>query len=314
MNSEETSITQLKLLDWDRDEEIVEITDEEAEMLRKKSHALLVDAVSLKAYHIHIRPTEHGTKIEFREGEIVIKTEMLESKFHKQLTSRLKLMAFIDIAECRIPHSGHINARVENREVAFLVYTFPVNFASRQCEQVVVEVIDTREFSVPLTKRIGNYSVREQLIQTIKSMRGLIVVCGENERIRNQVIHSIVHEIANETIVTLMIEKHLREQIPFVSHSIIRYAAGFNYEKALQYAIFQNTNVVVIDELLNEAVARKAYELTKQGVLVIVGMKAQNYSDAIIRLSDLKYPTLTSSALLGVLYAEDSQEWQIFKQ
>jgi type II secretory ATPase GspE/PulE/Tfp pilus assembly ATPase PilB-like protein len=268
-------------------------------------NSLLSDAVRRRASDIHIEPRKRDFQILYRmDGQLQVVRTAPKQHF-AATTSRIKIMAELDIAERRLPQDGRISVRVEDRPVDLRISTLPTQFG----ERIVLRILDRSTSTLDLD-RVG-LSAQENLLlrELLQQPHGLILVTGPTGSGKTTTLYSAlnaVKQMATErgagrrNIITC--EDPIEYELEGISQSAVNEKAGLTFAKQLRAILRQDPDVVLVGEIRDAETAEIALRASLTGHLVLSSLHCNEAAGAVSRLTDIGLPPyLTASALSGVV-------------
>ncbi|MFO7961372.1 MAG: GspE/PulE family protein [Nitriliruptoraceae bacterium] len=260
--------------------------------------SLLDDAVTSRASDIHVEPHEDGVKVRLRVDGVLREAMELPRSLGRQVTSRLKIMAAMDIAERRLPQDGRAAARVDGQPVDLRVSTMPTLYG----ETLVIRVLPRGADLVSLAELGLSPSSRDQLTDALQRPQGLVLVTGPTGSGKTTTLYAGLAQVSDVTRNVLTLEDPVEVQLPGVNQTQIESRIGLTFARGLRHVLRQDPDVVLVGEIRDQETAQLAVEASFTGHLVLATLHTNNAPSAIARLVDLGAdPFLISSSVLLVL-------------
>ncbi len=277
------------------------------EEIRKKSQSepviklvnnLVNQAIHEVATDIHIEPGETLVKVRYRKDGMLKDSLELPKWVQNTLTSRIKILAELDIAEKRLPQDGRIKWLYEGEAIDMRVSTLP----TRVGEKVVIRILKHVE-SVGSLETLGMapemFTVMRQLIHR---PQGMLFVTGPTGSGKSSTLYASLREILEKDINVSTIEDPIEYRLDGANQVQINEKAGLTFASALRSLLRQDPDVIMVGEIRDEETAAIAVQAAQTGHLVFSTLHTNDAASAVTRLLDLKIkPFLISSAVLGVL-------------
>ncbi|MGH7275487.1 MAG: GspE/PulE family protein [Candidatus Rokuibacteriota bacterium] len=266
---------------------------------------LFEEALAWGASDVHVEPNEHGLQIRFRVHGLLQNVMTVPQGERAALTSRIKIMANLDITEHRLPQDGRIRIRQNGHAVDARVSTVP----SLHGEKVVLRLLDLNGVAIPLD-RIGLRDVHlEELRRLIRRPQGIILVTGPTGSGKTSTIYGSLKEIKSEAINIITIEDPIEYEISGVTQIAVHDKIGLTFEGCLRSVLRQDPDVILVGEIRDRETARIAMQASLTGHLVFATLHTNDAVGAITRLLDMEIPPyLIASSLSGVLAQRLVQE------
>jgi len=215
------------------------------------------------------------------------------------VTSRLKIMGNLDIAEKRLPQDGRLRAMAEDgTEVDFRVSTLRTLFG----EKIVMRVLDHRK-GVPALEEIGMSAVvLEELRQFLRHQHGMILVVGPTGSGKSTTLGSALRAVQSEKTNIITIEDPIEYQIPGVNQTQVNEKIKLTFASALRSILRQDPDVILVGEIRDAETAKIAMQAAQTGHLVLSTLHTDDAPSVVTRLMDIgTEPYVIAGALIGVV-------------
>lgn len=278
----------------DISQEQLESSSEEAPVI-KLANLIIVQAIKDRASDIHIEPFERKISLRYRIDGALIDMPPPPKSMQLPLTSRLKIMSNLDIAERRLPQDGRMRVRVAGRDIDLRVSFLP----TVNGEKCVLRVLDKSNLSASLDK-LGMDEHTFKLFDTaLNSPHGLILVTGPTGSGKTTTLYSALNELNSPEDNIITVEDPVEFQIPGINQVSVKKEIGLTFAAALRSILRQDPDIVMIGEIRDAETAEIAVEAALTGHQVLSTMHCNDAPGAIARLDDMGVaPFLISSAIL----------------
>ncbi len=260
--------------------------------------AMLIDGVHRGATDIHVEPEEKVTRVRYRIDGILQQGENLPRAVTEAITSRIKILANLDISERRRPQDGRLRVRVDERSVDMRVSIMP----SADGENVVLRILDRGAVALHLAE-LGIAPRLLGLLRKVKERpHGLFLVTGPTGSGKTTTLYSMLAEMdaVHDNIAT--IEDPVEYRLPLVRQSQVDPSIGFGFEEGLRSLLRQDPDVILVGEIRDKETAEMAIKASMTGHLVFSTLHTNTAIGAVPRLIDLGVdPFLVEDSLIGVL-------------
>lgn len=261
-------------------------------------NVLLTQGVRRKASDIHIEPRREHVDIRFRiDGELhLVKT--LPKALRAAITSRIKIMSELDIAERRLPQDGRITVRLDNKMVDLRVSTTPILYG----ERVVLRILDRASGMIPLDQ-LG-FSERELSLFTklVSRPHGIILVTGPTGSGKTTTLYAALNELRSETTNIMTVEDPVEYELDGINQTNVHSRIGLTFANQLRAILRQDPDTVLVGEIRDTETADVAFRAALTGHLVLSTLHCNDAPSAITRLIDQDVePFLVSSAINGIV-------------
>ncbi len=261
-------------------------------------NSMIEEAIFSKASDIHIEPMETCLRIRFRiDGKLQIYMETA-SELIPSVTSRIKFIGNMNIAEKRIPQDGRIKYRVGGQDIDFRISVLPCMFG----EKIVMRI--TTSLGMELRKdNIGFLPENlEKFDHLVKSHRGIILVTGATGSGKSTTLYTALHEVMGEDINIITVEDPVEMIQQGITQVQTNEKAGLTFAAALRSILRQDPDIIMIGEIRDGETAGIAVQAAITGHLVLSTLHTYDAPSSVARLVDMGIePYMVSSALLGII-------------
>jgi type IV pilus assembly protein PilB len=271
---------------------------EESEVVRFVD-LVLGQGIKDKASDIHFDPTEHKLQIRYRVDGILY--DMSEAPKHMiaEITSRVKIMANLDISKTRVPQDGRLSLRTaDGRKIDFRVATLPSNWG----EKIVMRILDNSSAQLALSQ-LGFSD--ENLVRFRKAALrpyGMVLVTGPTGSGKSTTLYSALNEIASSEINIITAEDPIEYQIAGITQVPVNPKQGLTFDVVLRTILRADPDVILVGEIRDLETARIAMQAGLTGHLVFSTLHTNDAASAITRLGDMGVePFITASTLVGIV-------------
>jgi type IV pilus assembly protein PilB len=286
---------------------VTETVEADLKDLKKKSesapvihltNSIIHQGIAKGASDIHVEPQDKVVIIRNRVDGVLTESFRAPKWAQAALTSRLKIMAGMDIAEKRVPQDGRIQIRTKNKDIDLRVSTLPTQHG----EKVVIRILDTHKEAPTL----GDIGFRPELVSPIRKMmnqpQGMFLVCGPTGSGKTTTLYGLLSEIAKKKINVVTLEDPIEYVLSGVNQVQVNEKAGLTFAKSLRSVLRQDPNVVFLGEIRDGETAEIALRASMTGHLVLSTIHTNDAAASVTRLLDLKIePYLLASSLSAVL-------------
>ncbi len=259
---------------------------------------MIEEAVRLKTSDIHIEPMEETMLIRFRIDGKLQKYMETSAQLAPSVTSRIKFIGGMNIAEKRIPQDGRINYRVGKTEVDMRISILPVVFGEKVCARITTAIGLKMEKSA-----IGFLPENlEKFDKLLMQNRGIILVTGATGSGKSTTLYTGLKGVMREDINIITVENPVEMIIPGINQVDINAKAGLTFASALRSILRQDPDIIMIGEIRDKETAEIAASAAVTGHLVLSTLHTYNAASSIIRLVDMGVePFMVSSTVIGVI-------------
>lgn len=264
----------------------------------KLVNVLLTRAVEDRASDIHIEAFENKVKVRYRVDGVLLEVESLPKRLQQAVTSRIKIMSKMNIAERRLPQDGRIKLRVAGKEVDLRVSTLPTLHG----ESLVMRILD-RETSLVTLDQLGfDPQILPQFTKLIVMSYGMILVTGPTGSGKTTTLYGALSLINSPDKKIITVEDPVEYEIEGINQIQVKPKIGLTFAMGLRHIVRQDPDVIMIGEIRDRESAEIAIHSALTGHLVFSTLHTNDAPGAVTRLLDMGIePFLVSSSLLGVL-------------
>ena len=271
---------------------------ESSPVVRYVNH-IIQTALKEGASDIHVEPDEKTLKVRFRIDGVLFEMMNPPRKMHAALTSRIKIMANLDIAERRLPQDGRIRVTVMGRKLDLRVSTVP----TPKGEKVVMRILDTRSINVPLNDLGFGEDTLMIWKNQIAQPHGIILVTGPTGSGKTTTLYSSLQTMDRRKLNVSTVEDPVEYQLSSITqiqtHERTR---GMTFSAALRALMRQDPDVIMIGEIRDMETATIAVQASLTGHLVLSTLHTNDAPSSVTRLINIGIePFLIGAALTGVL-------------
>jgi len=259
---------------------------------------IISQAINDKASDIHVEPEAKAVKVRYRVDGVLHEVMVPPKHIQAPMTSRIKIMAAMDIAERRVPQDGKIHLTHDGREFDLRVSTIPTVHG----EKTVMRILDKSSVQLGLNK-LGFYPENLSLWESIvEKPYGMLLVTGPTGSGKSTTLYSCLNKLNKGDRNLTTVEDPVEYQIPGINQVQTNNKAGLTFATALKSFLRQDPDIIMVGEIRDGETAKIAVEAALTGHLVLSTLHTNDACGAISRLVEMGVePFLVSSALIGVL-------------
>ena len=262
-------------------------------------NGILIKAIKLGASDIHFEPYERTFRVRYRLDGVLKRDMALPIQIKNAMTSRLKIMAKLDIAEKRLPQDGRIKLRMgKGREMDFRVSSIPVLYG----EKVVLRLLDKSALQLDMTKLGFEESSLADLKAAIHKPVGMILVTGPTGSGKTTTLYSALSELNKESENIITAEDPIEYNFMGINQVQMHEEIGLTFASALRSFLRQDPDIIMVGEIRDFETAQIAVQAALTGHLVLSTVHTNDAPGTISRLIDMGIePFLISSAIILIL-------------
>ena len=255
-------------------------------------------AIKEKASDIHIEPEEDLLRVRFRVDGVLHEMFVQPKNLQYAVTSRIKIMAELNIAERRLPQDGRFQIRVDNHDVDIRVSTIP----SAHGENIVLRILDKSNLIVNLDDLGFTKKSRKEFATALDSAYGVIIVSGPTGSGKTTTLYSALHSINSLDKNIITIEDPIEYRMKIIRQSQVNTKIGMTFAAGLRSILRQDPDIIMVGEIRDSETASVAVQAALTGHLVLTTLHTNDASGAVTRLVDMGIePFLVSSSVMCVV-------------
>ncbi len=263
----------------------------------KLINLILMRALKQKASDIHIEPLDRGIVVRFRVDGALREAMTPPKALLSALTSRLKILAQLDIAERFTPQDGKFQIRYEGRQIDFRLSILPVVGG----EKAVMRILDTGSMSMRLDQMGYEDRALSHIEKAVESPHGMVLITGPTGSGKSTTLYSCVQRVASPEINVTTVEDPVEYRMNGINQVSVNPKRGMTFAGALRSILRQDPDVVLLGEIRDKETADIAVKAALTGHLVLSTLHTNDAASTITRLVDMGIdPFMVSSSLLCV--------------
>ena len=284
----------LDALDSERD--LLDLANEAP--IIKLINLLISGAVKERASDIHVEPFEREVRVRYRIDGVLYEKLMVPKSQQAAVTSRIKIMANLNIAEHRLPQDGRIKIRLSGKEIDIRVSVIPVAFG----ERVVMRILEKGTFLFSLEELGMSRRDYELLDRLINHSHGIILVTGPTGSGKSTTLYAALQRVnsADKNIIT--VEDPIEYQMAGVGQIEVKPKIGLTFALGLRHIVRQDPDIILVGEIRDHETAEMAIQASLTGHLVFATLHTNDSAGAITRLVNMGIePFLVTSSTIAIM-------------
>lgn len=261
---------------------------------------VIYTAVKEGASDIHIEPAERCLRVRNRIDGKLYKALEVPQHLLPAVTSRIKIMASLDISERRLPQDGRVHVMLDGRKIDLRVSTFP----GSRGEKTVIRVLDTRNVSLNLADLGFTEEVLSGFSSHIRAPNGIVLVTGPTGSGKSTTLYGALNQIASMSNNVCTVEDPIEYHLPLINQFQVSERVGLTFSKALRTLLRQDPDVIMVGEIRDDETARTAIQAALTGHLVFSTLHTNDAASAITRLVNMGVEPYLISAALNMVLAQ----------
>jgi type IV pilus assembly protein PilB len=276
----------------------------EAAPVVKLSNVLLIDALKRGASDIHIEPYEKEFRVRFRIDGVLYNVMALPMKLRDPLTSRMKIMAKLDISEKRLPQDGRIKIRLKieerSRDMDFRVSCLPTLWG----EKIVLRLLDKTKLMLDMTKLGFEQHSLERFQRAIAKPYGIVLVTGPTGSGKTNTLYSALASLNKPDTNIMTAEDPVEFNLMGINQVQIRDNIGLNFAAALRSFLRQDPNIILVGEIRDYETAEIAVKAALTGHLVLSTLHTNDAPSTVSRLVNMGIEPFLVGTAVNLIQAQ----------
>jgi type IV pilus assembly protein PilB len=264
----------------------------------KLINGILTDAVRRGASDIHIEPFEKEIRVRYRVDGALLEIMKPPVKLKAALTSRVKIMSSLNIAERRVPQDGRIKLKMGRRVIDFRVSTLPVLFG----EKIVLRILDKGNLTLDLQKFGFEPKAEKDLLRAILNPYGMVLVTGPTGSGKTTTLYSALSRINTLEVNIMTAEDPVEYNIHGINQVLVRTEIGMTFAAALRAFLRQDPNIIMVGEIRDLETGGIAIKAALTGHLVLSTLHTNDVASAV--------NLIVAQRLVRRICSDCKQEWQ----
>lgn len=307
---EQTDAQLASLLEGMEDEDLEIVEEEEEEEadyaiaddapVVKLINGLLTDAVRRGASDIHIEPFETELRVRYRIDGALLEVMKPPLKLKAALTSRVKIMSNLNIAERRVPQDGRIKIKVGKRVIDFRVSTLPVIFG----EKIVMRILDKGNLTLDLKTFGFEPKAEKDLMTAISNPYGMVLVTGPTGSGKTTTLYSALSQVNTIDVNIMTAEDPVEYNIHGINQVLVRNEVGMTFAAALRAFLRQDPNIIMVGEIRDLETGSIAIKAALTGHLVLSTLHTNDAPSTITRMLDMGIEPFNVASAVNLIVAQ----------
>ncbi|HET8945532.1 MAG TPA: type IV-A pilus assembly ATPase PilB [Candidatus Polarisedimenticolia bacterium] len=278
----------LELLDEDEEVDLakLEASTEEAPVVRLVN-LILTDSIKRGASDIHIEPYEKDFRVRFRIDGVLYEIMQPPMKLRDAITSRLKIMAKLDISEKRLPQDGRIKIKMKlqgkNKEMDYRVSVLPTLFG----EKIVLRLLDKENLMLDMTKLGFEQESLGRFEKAIFKPYGMVLVTGPTGSGKTNTLYSSISRVNTPETNIMTAEDPVEFNLHGINQVQVKEQIGLNFAAALRSFLRQDPNIILVGEIRDFETAEIAVKAALTGHLVLSTLHTNDAPSTVSRLMNM---------------------------
>lgn len=277
-------------------QEAAELADVEDAPVVRFLQKMLVDAINLRASDLHFEPYEYHYRVRFRvDGELREITQPPVA-IKDKLSSRIKVISRLDIAERRVPQDGRMKLKFGNKSIDFRVSTLPTLFG----EKIVIRILDSSSAKLGIDALGYEKIEKERLLAAIYRPYGMVLVTGPTGSGKTVSLYTCLNILNQPGVNISTVEDPAEINLPGINQVNVNDKAGLNFSAALKSSLRQDPDIIMVGEIRDLETVDIAIKAAQTGHMVMSTLHTDDAPKTLTRLLNMGVApfNIASSVLL----------------
>lgn len=278
-------------------------TDDEMRMLAIKQivDSLLLRAITMGASDLHIEPYAGAVRLRYRvDGILIAGEDQLPQTLLASLTSRIKILANMDIAKKHCPQDGHIHFDYRGERIDIRVSTMPVTVG----EMIVLRFLNTNSQLLDMDELGFDADNKATFERIISAPTGMVAVCGPMNSGKTTTLYAALAKLNDTSTNIVTLEDPIERQIQGINQIQLNPKAGLTYANGLRAILRQDCDKIFLGEIRDEETAEMGMRIALTGHLVLTTLHTEDTVSAVFRLLEMGVKPHVLTATLTAVIAQ----------
>ena len=266
----------------------------------KLINGILIDAVKRGASDIHVEPFEHELRVRYRIDGSLQEVMRPPIRMRAALTSRIKILSQLDIAERRLPQDGRLKLKMGRRVIDFRVSTLPVLFG----EKIVMRILDKGNLTLDLTTFGFEPKAEKDLMRAISNPYGMVLVTGPTGSGKTTTLYSALSQINNIDVNIMTAEDPVEYNLQGINQVQVRNDIGLSFATCLRSFLRQDPNIIMIGEIRDLETGSIAIKAALTGHLVLSTLHTNDAPSTVTRMIDMGIEPFNVASAVNLVAAQ----------
>lgn len=266
----------------------------------KLINGILGDAVRRGASDIHVEPYERELRVRYRIDGALQEIMQPPARMTAALTSRLKILADLNIAERRIPQDGRIKMKIGQRVIDFRVSTLPTLFG----EKIVLRILDRGNLALDLETFGMEERAERAFVDAIANPYGMVLVTGPTGSGKTTTLYSAISRINTDEVNIMTAEDPVEYNLRGINQVQVRPDIGLTFASALRAFLRQDPNIIMVGEIRDLETGSIAVKASLTGHLVLSTLHTNDAAATVTRMIDMGIEAFNVAAAVTLITAQ----------
>lgn len=262
--------------------------------------SVIEDAIRLKASDIHLEPFEHTYLVRFRFDGVLKEMARIDLSNKDSITSRLKILANLDIAEKRRPQDGRIRFQMSDQWVDIRMSIMPTAYG----EKIVLRILDRSTVNLSIDSLGMEPDQKKALLEGLSMPYGMILVTGPTGSGKTTTLYAGLNYLNREQVNISTIEDPIEYNLDGINQTQVNIDIGVSFAAALRALLRQDPNIIMVGEIRDRETADIAIRASLTGHLVLSTIHTNDSASTVTRLNDMGIESYLSASSLRLIIAQ----------
>ena len=275
-----------------------EVVDENSAPVVRLVQMMINEAVQLRASDIHVEPFEDRVRIRYRIDGVLHERDSPPRRLLGAITSRIKILSKIDIAERRRPQDGRIKITAGDKELDLRVSVIPTNHG----QSIVMRLLDKDNIKVGIRQLGLSEENFRQFTSLIKRPNGIVLVTGPTGSGKTTTLYAALNALNRPDRKIITAEDPVEYYLPGINQCEVRHSIGLDFARIIRAMLRQAPNIILVGEMRDSETASTGIEASLTGHLVFSTLHTNDAPSAVTRMVDMGVPGyLVASSVIAIL-------------
>ena len=261
-------------------------------------NGIIRNSIQSGASDIHIEPQKRSFKLRERVDGLLMDVTEFPKWVQGLMTSRIKIMAKMDIAEKRVPQDGKVTVRAQERDLDLRISSLP----TQNGEKIVIRILNVQAAMNDLSKLMFSNGDLDRVKSMIERPQGIVFLAGPTGSGKTSTLYSMINHIKSDTTNVVSLEDPVEYELPWISQVSVNEKVGLTFAFTLRSILRQDPDVILVGEIRDDETAMIATQASITGHLVLTSIHTNSAAGTITRLKNMGIaPYLIASSLNGVI-------------
>ncbi|MCI0371858.1 MAG: type IV-A pilus assembly ATPase PilB [candidate division NC10 bacterium] len=266
----------------------------------KLVNLILTDAIKKGASDIHVEPYEKTFRVRYRIDGVMYEVMQPPMKLRAAITSRLKIMSQLDIAERRLPQDGRIKIKMGQREMDFRVSTLPTIFG----EKVVLRLLDKSNLQLDMSRLGFEPNAQADFEKAILAPYGMVLVTGPTGSGKTTTLYSALHRLNTTETNIMTAEDPVEYNLAGINQVQMKAEIGLNFAAALRAFLRQDPDIIMVGEIRDYETAEIGIKAALTGHLVLSTLHTNDAPSTVSRMLNMGVEPFLVAASTNLILAQ----------